>query len=224
MADIVVFGASQTAEIVHYYFTNDSPHRIVAFTVDGDHLESDSFMGLPVVPFEDVERHFPTQSHSMHVAVSYTNLNKLRHQKYVAAKNKGYRLESYISSRSGSVGPVVAGDNCLILENQSIQPGARIGCNVAIFGGVLIGHHSFIGDHCWITSEVAIAGNANIGERCFLGINATIGHFVALGSDCFIGAGTLVTKSLPGKSVVLARDTEIYPLDSERFMKITKMQ
>lgn len=224
MAKIIIFGTSQTAEIAHYYFKHDSDHDVVGFTVDGDHLQESSFLSLPVVAFEQINEEFPSSDFSMHVAVSYHDLNKFRQRKYEEAKHKGYKLESYVSSRAGLVGPVHYGDNCLILENQSIQPGVILGNDVALFGGTIIGHHSAVGDHCWITSEVAIAGNVTIGKRCFIGVNATIGHMITVGNDCFVGAGTLTTKSLDDKSVVIARDTDVYPLDSERFFQITKMK
>ena len=224
MAKIVIFGDSQTAEIAHYYFTNDTVHEVVAFTVDGEYMKNDTFHDLPVIPFEKITEHYSPNMFSMHVAVSYHNLNKLRQQKYEEARTKGFKLESYVSSRTGLVGPMANGDNCLILENQSIQPGVTIGNNVALFGGTLIGHHSIISDHCWITSEASIAGNVQVGKRCFIGINATVGHFVEIGDDCFLGAGTLTTKNLADKSVVISRDTDVYGLDSERFFQITKMR
>lgn len=223
MADIVIFGAGQTAEIASYYFENDTDHRVVAYTVDGSHLRESIFLGRPVVAFEEINQDFSIIKFSMHVAVSYQDLNKLRQIKYDAAKLKGYKLESYISSKAGNISPLVVGDNCLVLENQSIQPGVVIGNNVAVFGSVVLGHHSKIGDHCWLTSGAVLAGNTRIGNRCFLGVNCMIGHFVEVGDDSFIGAGALVTKSLSEKSVVIAPETEKYPLDSERFLKISKM-
>ncbi len=63
MRDLVIFGTRNFAEIAHYYFTHDSPHRVVAFSVDGAYLESPTFAGLPVVPFEEVSRHYPPAIH-----------------------------------------------------------------------------------------------------------------------------------------------------------------
>lgn len=223
MKKLVLFGAGQAAEIVLHYFTHDSDYEVVACTVDRDCLEKDVFHGLPVVPFDEVTSLYPPSECEMHVALSYKGLNSLRQLKYEGAKAKGYTLASYVSSKAGLTFSLTHGDNCLILESQSIQPYVRIGNNVALFGGTLIGHHSTIGDHCWITSETAIAGNVTVGQRCFIGVNATIGHMIEIGDDCFIGAGTLTTKNLPAQSVVIQRDTEIFPLKSDKFMRLTKM-
>ena len=48
---LVIFGASNFAEVAHYYFTHDSPYSVAAFTVDASYLKESSFRGLPVVPF-----------------------------------------------------------------------------------------------------------------------------------------------------------------------------
>ena len=225
MANVVIFGTGQTAEIVYDYLVNDTSHKIVAFTVDSKYLIKKKFFELPVVPFEKVEEIYSPSEYKMFVAIGYKNLNELRAKKYLEAKKKNYKLINYISSKSGiTAKSIEIGDNCFISENQSIQPYSKIGNNVALWGGVLIGHNCKIGDHCWITSEVSIAGNTIIGSYCFIGVNATIGHMITIGEKCLIGAGTLITKDAKDKSVFIAKDTQLYPLESDKFMQITKLK
>ena len=224
MAKVIIYGAGETAQIVYHYLKNDSPHQIVAFTADSHFIQNQSLLGLPVVPFESVENVFAPSKFAMFVALSYHNLNRVRASKYHAAKQKGYNLVSYVSSKSNIIGNITCGDNCLILENQVIQPYVKIGNNVWIWGGVLVGHHSVIGDHCWLTSEASIGGHAVIGPYCFLGMNATVGHMVTVGQESFIGACTLVTKNVREKSVYITKDTEAYRLESDQFLAITKMK
>jgi carbonic anhydrase/acetyltransferase-like protein (isoleucine patch superfamily) len=80
-----------------------------------------------------------------------------------------------------------------------------------------------VGDHCYIAGQVVISGNASVGDYCFVGVNATISHEISVGNECLIGAGTLITKNAPDKSVYIAPDTPRYKLDSESFMKFTKL-
>ena len=224
MSKVIIFGSGQTAEIIYHYFKNDTTHEIAAFTADKKYIKKKTFMGLPLVPFNTVHKKFPPKTHKMFVAMSYTNLNSVRANKYLQVKKRGYKFISYISSKSGIIGKVKTGDNCLILENQVIQPYATIGNNVFIWGGVLIGHHSIIGDHSWITSEAAIGGNTVIKPYCFIGMNATIGHMITVGEKSFIGAKSLVIKDAKNKSVYITKSTDLYPLDSDKFLKITKMK
>ena len=53
---VVLFGNGQMACFAHTVLTNDSPHEVVAFTVDGAYITERTVLGLPVVPFEDIER------------------------------------------------------------------------------------------------------------------------------------------------------------------------
>ena len=86
MAKLVVFGAGDIARLAHYYFTHDTDHQIVAFTVDRAYRNQDTFSGLPLVDFEDVAQMYPPSDHKMFVAVSYAKMNKLRAEKFYRAK------------------------------------------------------------------------------------------------------------------------------------------
>src|SRR5687768_15554885 len=99
MAKIVIFGAGDIAKLAHHYFTTDSEHEVVAFTVDHAYRESDEMLGLPVVDFEQVRELYPPRAFGMFIGLSYTQLNRARAEKYHAAKELGYSLVSYISSR-----------------------------------------------------------------------------------------------------------------------------
>jgi hypothetical protein len=82
MSKIVIFGAGKIADEAYYYLTNDSPHEIVAFTVDKAFLSTQEKLGLPVIPFDEVQNKYPPGDFKMFVAVGYQDLNKFRAQKY----------------------------------------------------------------------------------------------------------------------------------------------
>jgi len=223
MSQVILFGAGKTAEVAYHYLTHDSPHEIAAFTVDGQYVTGGQFLGLPLVPFEELPEKYPPDDFDMLVAVGYRELNKLRASKCAAAKRLGYRLISYVSSRASNVAGVAVGENCFILENQSIQPCVTIGHDVTIWSGNHIGHHSAIGDHCFITSHVVISGITTVEPYCFIGVNATIGHGLTIGQESILGAGCVVTKNVKPKSVFIAQDTPLYRLDSRRFMRFSRL-
>src|SRR4030095_17216220 len=99
MAEIVIFGVGQWAELAHFYFEHDSPHRVAAFTVDRAYLQQDKFNDLPVVAFEDREGHYPPSRFSMFVPLSFKKMNHVRADRYNSAKARGYQLVSYVSSK-----------------------------------------------------------------------------------------------------------------------------
>ena len=197
MADLVVFGLGDIARLAHFYFSTDSPHRVVAFTVDAAYKTADSFQGLPVVAFDEVTTHFPPASHQMFVALSYAQMNAVRAAKYDEAKAKGYTLATYVSSRCSYISQHPPGDNCFILEDNTVQPFVTIGSNVTLWSGNHIGHDASIGDHCFISSHVVVSGHVSIGTHCFLGVNATLRNGLTIGDRTLIGAGELIMKNTP---------------------------
>ncbi len=224
MSKVVLFGACKIADVAYFQLTNDSPHQVVAFSVDGEYLAQRQKWGLPVVPFEDVLNIYPPDYFKMMVTVGYQDLNRFRARKYEEAKAKGYELVSYISSRASNISNIEIGDNCMVLENSVIQPCTKVGNDVFFWNGNHLGHHASIEDHCYIAGQAVISGAVVIEPYCFLGVNATIGHEVTIGRESFIGANSLVTKNAPPKSVYVMPDTPRFRLDSDSFMKLTKMK
>lgn len=192
MAQLVIFGAGVTAELATYYFENDSEHDIAAYCVDERYRRQSRFLDRPVVAAEEVGRVYPPESFDMFVALSYTKLNRVRADRYRAMRELGYRLRSYVSSRATVLTPEPIGDNCFILEDNTIQPFVKIGSNVTLWSGNHLGHHSRVGDHCFITSQVVVSGNCEVGEYSFLGVNATIRDSLKIAPRTLIGAGAVI--------------------------------
>lgn len=216
MADVVIFGLEQLAELALVYLTHDSPHRVVAFTVDREFVKGPTFHDRPVVPFDEVQQQYPPDQCSMLLPISYQQVNRLRAAKYHEAKAKGYALISYVSSKAVTWPGLQVGDNCFILEQNVIQPFAEIGNNVILWSGNHIGHHSRISDHCFVASHVVISGNVLIEPYCFLGVNATIRDGVTVAAETIVGAGALILKNTRPRSVHVGTRATVFPRTSDQ--------
>jgi sugar O-acyltransferase (sialic acid O-acetyltransferase NeuD family) len=216
MSDIVIFGTGSFGELAHFYFTQDSGHRVVAFTGTRDSIRNETFLDLPVVPFEEIEQHYPSGRFGMFIAVGYTKMNQVRAAFYDQAKAKGYQLVSYVSSRCTNWADTPVGDNCFIFEDNTIQPFVTIGNDVVLWSGNHIGHHSVIQDHVFVTSHVVVSGYGQIGAYSFLGVNATIRDEVSVGKSCLVGAGSLIMKSTADHSVYIPKRTDPSTLRSDQ--------
>ncbi len=209
MAKLVIFGTGDISRLAHNYFTRDSEHQVAAFTVDHNYRHSDSFLDLPLVDFKDIVRHYPPKNFNMFIAISYAGLNQVRSAKYYQAKEKGYNLASYISSRCSNLTEYPIGDNAFILEDNTIQPFVKIGSNVTIWSGGNIGHDSVIDDHCFLASHIAVSGHVHISEYCFLGINATLRNSITIAPRTIIGAGALIMKDTVEEGVYVPEPTKL---------------
>lgn len=210
---IVVFGVSQLASLAHFYFTHDTPHEVVAFTVDDDYLQNREYKGLPVVAFEEVEKHYPPDDYQMFLPISFKQMNHLRREKYEIAKTKGYTCASYVSSKATTWPDLTIGENCFIFEDNTIQPFVTIGDNCILWSGNHIGHHTAIGNHVFITSHAVISGVCKIKDYSFIGVNATIRDETVLAEETLVGMGAIIVKDTEKGQILIGKPAK--PMDKK---------
>jgi sugar O-acyltransferase (sialic acid O-acetyltransferase NeuD family) len=202
---VVIFGVLDTAELAHYYLSTDSPYEVVAFTVSRDYLESSVFKPrygqaeYPVVSFEELVTIYPPSEYLLFVPMTGIKMNMIRKQIYLKGKEMGYEYISYVSSKA-TVCHNKIGENCFILEDNTLQPFTEIGNNVVMWSGNHIGHHGKIEDHVFFTSHVVLSGHCHVKERAWFGVNSTIRDFTTIGEGCLIAMGSLITKSTEDES------------------------
>jgi sugar O-acyltransferase (sialic acid O-acetyltransferase NeuD family) len=220
MQKIIIYGNGKIASILHQFLK--SSFEVVAFTVDEVVMKDERvFSGLPLFAFDRIEKYFDVEEYKMIIAVGYTNMNNLRVQKYNEAKQKGFNFINYIHPSVMMHDDLIIGDNNVIFDHVSIQPGASLGNSNYFWSNSVLAHGASVEDGNWIASGVVISGDTKVGSRTFLGINASIGHNIIIGDECFIGANALVTKQTDAKSVWINRESEKFRLDSTRFLAFT---
>jgi len=224
MKEIVIFGTGKIADVVFYYFDQESDFKVVAFAVDDAYKKDNFFNGLPVISFEKIEEKYPINKYSMFVAVGYQDLNDLRTNKCQAAKEKGYELVSYVHPKSSAPKYLEYGENCVIMNNVMIHPRVKLQDNNFVWSGTILGHHSNIGNNNWFTSGASIAGNVTVGDNNFFAINSTVGHSVEIGNRCFIGSNALLTKNLKDCQVLISAATKPIRLTSDQFLKMSNFK
>ncbi|MGB9365893.1 MAG: acetyltransferase [Xanthobacteraceae bacterium] len=217
---VVIFGTGELGELADFYFTHDSNFNVAGFTVDQAYLKETTFRDRPLVPFEQITDRFPPSDFWLFVAVGYTKLNAVRAEKVAAARAAGYRIASYLSSRATVFDGFDLRENCFILEDNTIQPFARVGSNVTLWSGNHIGHHSVIEDDVFMASHVVVSGGVRIGQGSFVGVNVTIRDRVTIGPKSVLGAGALVLADQPEFAVIAPRATERSDIPSTRLRRI----
>ncbi|MDR6501591.1 acetyltransferase [Burkholderia sp. DN3021] len=201
MANVILFGLQDYAELAHYYLEHDSPHTVTAFCVNRQYLpESGTFKGLPVIAFEDVVESHPPGDFSFFAPMSPKRMNLEREKIFNELKARGYPLISYVSSRA-TVCHNTIGENCFILEDNTLQPFTTIGDNVVLWSGNHIGHHGRVDDHVTMTSHVVMSGHCKIGAYSFVGVNATLRDGVTIGEGTFVAMAAAIAKSTEPWSV-----------------------
>jgi len=213
---LIIYGNGQMARMFHHFARTE--WRVAAFTVDRELITDSQFAGVPVLPFDEIERHCPPDSHHMITAVGFVQMNDVRASRYLAAKGKGYRFANYIHPSVVRHEDLVLGENNVVLDHVSLHPGVSLGNSNFLCSNISIGHGCRIEDNCWINSGVAVAGETLIRSNCFFGPNATVGDNIAIAERCYIGANTLVTRSTLAGEVYVSAQGERFPLSSDKFL------
>jgi sugar O-acyltransferase (sialic acid O-acetyltransferase NeuD family) len=219
VARVVIFGIQDFASLAHFYLKHDSEHDVVAFSVTREYLPEDlRFEGLPVIPFEDVHSLFSPSEYQFFAPMSHRKMNRVRESVYNQIKSKGYKLVTYVSSKARRYPGLLVGDNCFILEDNTIQPFTTIGNNVVMWSGNHIGHHSEIKDHVFFTSHVVLSGHCVVEPYCFFGVNSTIRDGLHIAEGTLVGMAASVTKDTEPwgvykgvsarKGVTMSKDTD----------------
>ena len=211
---IVIIGTGEQATIAFEYFTYDSPHQVVAFSAEPAFVKEDDFKGLPVVPLDRLVSVYPPTEYHAFVAVSSTQLNRVRRRLYDTVKASGYNCVSYVSSHAFVWHNVEIGENTFIFENNVVQHKVRVGVNVILWSGNHIGHQTVIEDDCFITSHVVVSGFCRVGRGSYLGVNSSVNDKLTLAEDCVIGAGAVVVKNTEPRQVYVGNPARATGRDS----------
>lgn len=192
---VIIFGVNDFAQLAYYYLTKDSEYEVVAFCLTNDYFEENKFFcTLAIENFESIELKYPPNLYCFFAPMSPKTMNRTRAKIYEQIKLKGYSLISYVSSKATVFNSKI-GENCFILENNTIQPFVEIGNNVILWSGNHIGHHSEIENHVTFTSHVVMSGHCLIKKYSVLGVNATIRDGITIAEATFVGMSASVTKN-----------------------------
>lgn len=187
----IIFGSSDMAQMAKWYLDNDSKFKPVAFCVDSAYINQNTFEGLPVIAFEEIEKEFPPETNSFFAPVYATNMNQTREKIADKIKNKNYNLISYINSKS-NISNAKIGSNCFLFEYVNLQPFTEIKDNVIIWSQSHVGHHSIIKSNTFISGHVVIAGHCIIDSYCFLATNSSYREKLHIAEGTFVGMGATV--------------------------------
>ena len=206
--EVIIYGIGPFSELMHYYLTNDSNYKVVAFCADETYIKEREFCGLPVVAFEDIENIYSPEKYKMLVAVGYS---KMRNRKIMfdKAKSKNYALINYIHS-SVINHDVKLGENNIILAGCVIEPNVEIGNNNVIWSMTLLGHDCKIENHNYISAKCLIAGDIKLRNLCFIGNGTTMINGLLIKNETYLIAGTNLRKSTKEYGMYIGNPAKLF--------------
>jgi sugar O-acyltransferase (sialic acid O-acetyltransferase NeuD family) len=95
------------------------------------------------------------------------------------------------------------GRDVIICSGVVIGANAVIGDHVFILPNTIIHHESIIDDYCIVGSGVTVAGCVHVGPECFLGSGCTIKNGIRVGGSSLIGMAANVVRDVPMRSTIV---------------------
>lgn len=219
MEKIIIWGIGQISQVLTFYIQKYTQYKICAYTLDKEYMgDKNEFNGIPVIAFEEIEKHFSPNEYKMALIMGYKNLNRYREERYLQAKAKGYDFINYISPHS-LVETECIGKNVFVLGQCHIQPFTEIGNNCILWSDTMIGHHTMISDNCFFAGA-KIGGCVKIKRNCFLGNCSMIADGIIIGQHSVIGQSCHILKDVKDYSVFVSKQTKRLDLTSEEIKEI----
>lgn len=192
MEKVIIFGLNQFAELLYFNLKDDIDYEVVAFSVDEDYKNIESFCEKPVVAFEEIEKVYEPNIHGFFICIGYNKMNQLRKQKFKEIKAKGYSIMSY-THPTAYVQTNDIGEGNIIMDGVNIGPFTKIGTGNVFYPKAYIAHHTEVGSFNFFAISVAVAGNVLVGSNCFFGNNCTIKNNIKIDDFTLIGAAAYLS-------------------------------
>jgi acetyltransferase EpsM len=196
---LLIYGTGGHAKVICSAAILQGTYRVSGFIVDRDVAPGETFLGAPLVRFDelpdrkDLPRHF----------IVGIGDNSVRQMKTRCLESLSFEAVNVIHPFANISIDVRMGRGILIGPGASIDPDVTIGDGVIFNVGSAVGHESSIGDFCHIGPNSFMGAISKIGDRTFTAMTSTVISGANVGRDCFIATGAVVTKDVPDNMIAL---------------------
>jgi sugar O-acyltransferase (sialic acid O-acetyltransferase NeuD family) len=207
---IIIFGITKYAELIRYLCQEVDSQMVVCHTAEREYISDIRNFNMTIVPFEEIEKYYPSDKYKILPVVGYKNMNNGRKIVFEKILKKGYEIASFIHPSAYVAKNVKLGIGNIISINVTISPFVNIGTGNVFSPSTTIAHHTKIDDFNFVGLSSSILGNVRITHNCFLGCNCTIRNGITVMPYTLVGAGAYISSNtkeysviVPAKSIVL---------------------
>ena len=119
----------------------------------------------------------------------------------LAGELAAYSFNTAIHPSAVIAKDVEIGPGTVVMAGCVINTGSKIGAHVILNTNSSIDHDCVVADFASVAPGVAVGGRARIGRGSAVGIGASVIHGCDIADYVVVGAGSVVTKSLPTRTV-----------------------
>jgi len=199
--DLILIGAGGHGRVVLDILRAAGIHKPVGFLDADPQLAGKSIGGIPVLGGVNLLPKLKAQKIKA-VIVSIGD-NHSRHSYAKKVLDQGFDLLNAIHPAS-HVSPTAR-----IGRNVVVAPGAVVGTDASLADSVIVNtsavvdHECEIGFAAHICPAAALAGRVQVGSKAFIGIGCNIIQCLKIGDNAIIGAGAVVLHDVPDSATVV---------------------
>ncbi len=202
MRDFIIFGKGDFADILTYIIEKEMQRNVVAYMVNKEFMDADSYYGKPVVPYEEIEHFYKPYDYAVSLGYEAHDMYHTRERLQKELQQKGFGFDNVISNTANLTNADMGSGN-IIMQNCLLAPFSKIGDGNVLWASAQVQHHNVVGNFNCIAPGVASGGYAKIGNHCFLGTNATIKNNVTVADYALIGANAYVSRNTNEYEVIV---------------------
>ena len=126
----------------------------------------------------------------------------LRRRNVDLVRSRGGRFQTLVHPTASLGQNVEIGEGSYIAHNAVLTADIKVGRNVCVFHGTVIGHDGRIGDCSHVSSLVFLGGGVRLGEGVTLHPGVRVAPFKTIGDGVTVGVGSVVLSNVrPGMTV-----------------------
>lgn len=202
MRDFIIFGKGDFADILTYMIEKEMQRNVAAYMVNRKFLNTDSYHGKPVVPYEEIEKFYNPSDYAVSLGYEAHDMYQTRERLQKELLRKGFLFDNVVSNTANLTNAELGIGN-IIMQNCVLAPFSRMGDGNILWPGAQVQHHNVVGSYDCIAPGTALSGYVKIGSHCFIGTNVTIKNNVTIADYTLIGAGAYVSKDTKKYDVIV---------------------
>ena len=158
--------------------------------------EINNIFGIPVFKTSEFTLNKPF---SFIVAIGNCQVRREKFELLIAA---GGQPQTVIHPRAYISPSAQIGRGTVALHFSTADTGTRIGDNVILNIGCIVGHDGIVEDHAHVSGNVTLCGGARIRTGAWVGAGASVRQRLEIGENAFVGLGSTVVKDVPPRITV----------------------
>ena len=208
---VLIVGAGGHGRVVLDILNLAGRYRPVGFLDNNAAIRGRRVDGVVVFGAIDELPRFASELDCVGVVIAIGD-NGVRRDLAREARNAGVGLVNAIHPSASIAGTARLGENVVVCAGAVVGANCQIGDSVILNTGAVIDHQTMIGEGAHVCPGARIAGRVIIEAGAFLGVGATVIPKIRIGGEAIIGAGAVVLEDVPPMATAVGAPARLIDL------------